>query len=92
MGSLWWMRYGEDAVRRGFVTVRTGDNIIKCRVPPYYMTLCRKHKLPLWLDVRGERLEFIRAHKGEPVDFDALRRSCDVSIHNQKTISQDDLF
>lgn len=92
IGALWFEKYGEEAVRRGFVTVQNGDNIIKCSVPSYYTSLARKRNLPLWLDVRGERLDFIRAHKGDAPQYDDLRRKCDCAKLQDLRLSQDDLF
>lgn len=92
MGASWFMQFGEEAVRRGFCTVANGDNIVKCRVPPYYMSLARKCCLRLWLDVRDERLEFIRAHKGEDMKLDDLKRKCDCAKLQDMRLCQDDLF
>lgn len=92
MGASWFMRYGEEAVRRGFVTVQNGDNIVKCRVPPYYLALARRKCVDIWLDVRNERLEFIRAHKGDDPKMDDLKRKCDCARLQDYRLSQDDLF
>lgn len=92
MGASWYMRYGEEAVRRGFCTVQNGDFITKCRVPPYYLHLTRKRHINLWLDIRNQRLEFIRAHKGDDPKMDDLKRKCDCAKLQDYRLCQDDLF
>lgn len=92
IGALWFMQFGEDAVRRGFVTYRNDDKVFKASVPQYYLHLLRRVNLPLWLDVRNERLEFFNAHKGDVPDFDLLKRVCDKDKYTIITLEQQELF
>lgn len=68
IGSPWLEKFGE-YLCNGFVNVRTSiDRISKCSIPRYYYDRLRKINLPLWLNLRDQRISFIKAH---PDQYDA---------------------
>lgn len=74
MGSLWLEKYANN-LKSGFVTIRSGeDRISKCSVPRYYYNRLRKVNRPLWLELRDERINFVKSHVRK-YDFDQLVRS-----------------
>lgn len=61
MGAPWLERYRQNLVH-GYVTVRDKNGaVVKCSVPPYYYDRLRKVDLPLWLDLRDQRIDFIQS-------------------------------
>lgn len=86
IGALWCDKYGIDALRRRFCTYRCDDKIFKASVPRYYYNRIRKRNLPLWLNIRDERIEWIKSHpsKCSDNDFSDLVRVCEVYEYNEK--------
>lgn len=82
IGSLWLSKYS-DNLRNGYVYVRNGERITKCAIPRYYYDRLRKIRLPLWLELRDERINFLKRNKSV-YDFDAIRRKVDVHIETYK--------
>lgn len=93
IGSLWLEKYC-DNLRTGFVTVRTGkDRISKCAIPRYYYNRLRKIRLPLWLELRYARLEFVMSSKREKSDeLDDLIRFVDCEREKYKSSISKDTF
>lgn len=72
IGATWFDRFGCQACRVGFCTLRCSDTrISKHSIPRYYFDRLRKRNLPLWLELRDERIEFMKTSK-DPVSFENL--------------------
>lgn len=80
IGATWLNRYFNN-LRQGFINIRNGERISKCAIPRYYYDRLRKINLPLWLELRDERIEWIRRN---PVvsDYDEILRKVEVERHN----------
>lgn len=73
IGSLWLHKYAAN-LKQGFINIRNGtERISKCSVPRYYYDRLRKINLPLWLELRDMRLDFV-SNKTKPTDFDDVFR------------------
>lgn len=72
IGAPWLEKYQKFLVN-GFVNVDNGHVISKCSVPKYYYDRLRKINLPFWLDLRDQRIEFIR-FRPLPQDEDIVKR------------------
>lgn len=96
IGSSWCDLYGVDALRKRFCTYRMNDKIIKASVPKYYYNRIRKTKLKLWLDIRDDRIEFLRRHKHDvdssDVSFGNLVRSCEVYRYNESQRKENEIL
>jgi hypothetical protein len=73
IGAPWVAKY-QNNLRTGFVNVRNGDMISKCSIPKYYFDRLRKINLPLWLELRDERMIFLRSHPPK-YDYDSVFRA-----------------
>lgn len=80
VGATWLNCYFNN-LRQGFINIRNGERISKCAIPRYYYDRLRKINLPLWLELRDERIEWIRRN---PVvtDYDEILRKVEVERHN----------
>lgn len=77
IGSLWVEKYPSN-LRHGYVNVRCGeDRIAKCSIPRYYFDRLRKINLPLWLEIRDERMDYINSHKKHS-DFEKTFRQLEI--------------
>ena len=76
------------------MTVRTGkDRISKCSIPRYYFNRLRKVRLPLWLELRDARLEFVISNKRETTDdLDDLVRWVECEKEKYKNSLTNDTF
>lgn len=63
IGATWFDKFGAAACKVGLCCVRMGERIAKCTIPKYYWNRLRKVNLPLWLECRDERIEFVKHHK-----------------------------
>lgn len=82
IGSTWFDRYGADACRRGFCTLRCSNSLItKHSIPKYYMDRLRKKNLPLWLELRDERIDFVRSGKLKAFSWNDLLREFEVNTY-----------
>lgn len=72
MGSPWLSKWYNN-LKTGFVTVRSGiDRISRCSIPRYYYNRLRKINLSLWLELREERIEFVRSRPRVISDDEAI--------------------
>lgn len=67
IGSLWLEKYSAN-LRHGFINIRNGERISKCSIPRYYYDRLRKINLPLWLELREERVNYLNVNR-KPTDF-----------------------
>lgn len=79
IGAPWLEKHATNLFT-GFVNVRNGERISKCSIPKYYYQRLRKINLPLWLELRDQRIEFIRTHPPKPFDYDAAYRKYVVAL------------
>ena len=63
IGAPWFDLHFEEMIRRGYVNYRQGSNFIKARIPQYYLRRLRKKYLCSWLQLRDERIVFMKSHK-----------------------------
>lgn len=89
IGSTWLCKYASNLFT-GFVNVKQNDRVIKCSIPRYYFNRLRKVNLPLWLQLRDERIRFVKSHpdKFDADSFDALCRSVEVQRLHDKYLDQ----
>lgn len=74
MGAPWLNRYYQNLFN-GFVTVRSGEErISKCSVPKYYYDRLRKINRDVWLDLRDQKIEFLRSNPVRVPDPDEMSR------------------
>lgn len=92
IGSSWFDVYGESSLKTGFVNVRCGDRISRFAVPKYYYNRLRKRNLPLWLELRDQRIKFVSSHIGLPSSYDDVRRMVEVSQLADEFYSKKETF
>lgn len=79
IGATWLLKY-QGNLRQGFVNVSDDHGrVSKCCVPKYYYDRLRKINLPLWLELRDERLDWISKNREvcqdlSDIDFDRVNR------------------
>lgn len=72
IGAPWFDKYGEQSCRVGFCTLRCSDTrISKHAIPRYYWSRLRKRNVPLWVELRDSRLDFIKSHDHK-VDYQEI--------------------
>lgn len=59
IGSGWCDSYIAESVKRGYVTYRHKNKILKARIPDYYIKRFRKLQLSKWLQYRADKMEYI---------------------------------
>lgn len=64
IGATWFDVFGEYACKSGKANVQVGDHVFSYAVPRYYFDRLRKSNLPLWLDLRDQRIEFVQRSSG----------------------------
>ncbi len=70
IGAPWFDKWFSN-LSLGYVTVRADDNtFVKCSIPRYYWTRCRKVKREFWLKLRDERLAFVERNKNHPASYE----------------------
>lgn len=77
IGATWFDEFGEHACRTGRANVMVDNRVIGYSVPSYYYSRLRKTNLPLWLELRDQRIAFIKTHDTS-VDLGSLIRTCEV--------------
>lgn len=94
IGSTWFDKYGCDACKVGLCSVRNKDYISRCTIPRYYWSRLRKNHLPLWLELRDQRLAFVKSHPSLDPDlaYDDLCRSVEVGIFDDIRLSSFETF
>lgn len=78
-----WVEKHQSNLRQGFVNVRNGEVISKCSIPKYYFDRLRKINLPLWLELRNARIDFLRKHPLS-YDYDSVKRKVDVAFEIER--------
>lgn len=93
IGSPWLAKYG-DCLKTGMVNVRNGDRVSRCSIPKYYLDRLRKINLPLWFEVRNERIKFYENSKPSFDDtaLDALRRYVECRRLQDEQLDSQDVF
>lgn len=92
IGATWFDRYGADACKVGLCTVDCGSHISKCVIPKYYWSRLRAKNLPLWLQLREERIKFLKGHVGLGRLYDDVRRMVDCVRYADYVRSQKEVF
>lgn len=92
MGALFFDKYHEEILKRGYVTYKTGFTVLKARIPPYYLRRSRKLYTSEWVTLRDARISFFKAHKRKPVDYNELLRMAEKFVYDNKRLTDNDMF
>lgn len=92
IGSTWFDQNYEAMLQRGYASVKVGSNYSKFAIPSFYWRRCRQKNLCLWLQLRDERIQFMRSSSRLIEGLEDLQRSVDCYALNEKRLSQYELF
>lgn len=92
IGAPWFDVYGEHACEVGLCNVRCGDRVSKCTIPKYYWSRLRKRNIKLWLDLRDERIDFVKSHIGLPSTYEDICRMVETAKHADDYYSNKETF
>ena len=62
MGASWFDRYGVQDCRLGYTVVKSPRGMSKYAMPRYFYSRLRRKHLAVWLELRDQRIEFLRTH------------------------------
>ncbi len=82
IGAPWFDIHFAEIISRGYVSYRQGTSFVKAAIPNYYLRRLRKIHLCAWLQLRDEKIEFLRRNKREKTvrevmeNLQALEKYC----------------
>lgn len=92
IGAPWFDSHYEEILSRGFVSYRQGNSFIKASIPTYYIRRLRKNHLALWLQLREERLMFVKTHGKDSPCLKDIMAYYDTQRYNFEQSVKDELF
>lgn len=96
IGAPWFDKHFEEIISRGYVNYRQGTNFIKASIPSYYLRRLRKTHLCAWLQLREEKIMFLKNRSNSSdtsyKEFEELMRKCTCEEIKYARELQGDLF